>query len=1009
MQTLAAQSSPVRQMAWSPDSQKLLWRAGKSLKIFDTESNEIAFEATDSSTDIARMALTSDGSKFAVAKDATIDLWDISEERAGYSFSADSPSSLAFLSGDQLLGIVNSQGQTIIWNIEKRAMESSSNVTDGDQQVLAGLSLPTIESKGEGDLHLVEPTTGNSLATWIGRQATNPISIVSPNEEYLAYASADNSVHYVAIGKLVQERTTRNSIYNPRRSAQVGLSFSADGNRLLITRGSGDSNASAIETVDLRNGELLQIPPDVRGSLGEFSPTTPFVATGFHRGSRIQLSRELPFEKLFEIYPEIVKTKSIKFSPDGSRLAITGPNRQQGAKYQDPLPEDEVIIWDLLRHRELCRLEKPTQLISTVAFSPDSKYVLTAGIQDLDMTSLFLAGNGSGSGELRLWDATTGRHIKGFSTTSLVSDACFSPRGPLVATANWDETIRIYNMEDGSSESLRGHSSRVTTVCFSHDGNSLVSGSSDNTLRFWSLPAMRETTALRFENYPQKVAVNQNGSFLAIDTGDMTTVIPIRDVSSDNWSPPPQLGSELARDGIFRGIEARKRLDHAISLVSQGSPSDDGKPAQQRTKEEAIAAFEEAINLDPDNPRLYANMGRCFYVAGEFQQAEELLVRALRLFEKECDELGSQNSKTALARCYYDCASVARSLNRPSRGHDLLHQSERLINSIPRLRRSASDWECLGMVHFRLEEYANARTDFNQAIRHRRETRPTRSSGPCWWYLVMTVHHLNEPEKAKLYYSQLIESPDPRSTWGESRLRNEVERLIGYTSSEGEKPDTVIRLQRANALMQDGKFDEAIKQYRASIETLPTASAHFGLAKALRGVAKFDEARKEYRNVLQLLKVEVGGAPLERPNSPHGIRLSVAGVYMSLAEMERDAGNSQEEWSTWETLAQILEMSPEPEDPVYWGVLGQALYNIDRIKDARTAMENTIELRGEKTPTIERGPRWWYLTMSLAKSGETDRARHYYDVLVEQLGDNPTETQKRLRGETAVALGLEGE
>ena len=217
------------------------------------------------------------------------------------------------------------------------------------------------------------------------------------------------------------------------------------------------------------------------------------------------------------------------------------------------------------------------------------------------------------------------------------------------------------------------------------------------------------------------------------------------------------------------------------------------------------------------------------------------------------------------------------------------------------------------------------------------------------------------------------------------------------------------RLKRAHELSRAGKLNEAIKQYRASIETLPIASAHFGLANAFRKAAKFDDARVEYQIALRLLSEEVGDVPLERPISPDGVRFSIAGVYMSLAGMEKDAGNSQEERSTWETLVQILEQNPAPEDPVYWGVIGQAFYHIDRLEDARTAMEKTIELRGEKTPTIERGPRWWYLTMTLAKLGKTEKARQHYDVLVVQLGDSGTDTQKRFREEAAAAIGLESE
>lgn len=216
----------------------------------------------------------------------------------------------------------------------------------------------------------------------------------------------------------------------------------------------------------------------------------------------------------------------------------------------------------------------------------------------------------------------------------------------------------------------------------------------------------------------------------------------------------------------------------------------------------------------------------------------------------------------------------------------------------------------------------------------------------------------------------------------------------------------VIRLQRAHALRRDGKFDEAIEQYRASIEDLPIASAHFGLAKALRGVGKFDEARVPYRIVLQLLSKEVGAEVLQRPESPDGVRFSIAGVYQSLAGLEGDAGDGEAETSVWQRVVGLLEKKPDPENSVYWDVIGQGLYRIGRVGESRQAMEKIITLRRETEPTVQRGPRWWYLTMALGQLGETEKARQYYDRMVEEMGANPSEASLRYQAEAAEILGI---
>ena len=70
--------------------------------------------------------------------------------------------------------------------------------------------------------------------------------------------------------------------------------------------------------------------------------------------------------------------------------------------------------------------------------------------------------------------------------------------------------------------------------------------------------------------------------------------------------------------------------------------------------------------------------------------------------------------------------------------------------------------------------------------------------------------------------------------------------------------------------------------------------------------------------------------------------------------------------------------------------------------------EKRIELRGETGPTLKSGPRWWYLTMILARAGETDKARSYYDELVRIMEKQPTvhASYIRLRAEAAELLGI---
>jgi WD40 repeat protein len=72
--------------------------------------------------------------------------------------------------------------------------------------------------------------------------------------------------------------------------------------------------------------------------------------------------------------------------------------------------------------------------------------------------------------------------------TDAVASCAFSPNGQLLATASRDGTIRLWEVDSGSSiPPLRGHDGWILSVAFSPDGEHLVSGSADGTAKVWDL------------------------------------------------------------------------------------------------------------------------------------------------------------------------------------------------------------------------------------------------------------------------------------------------------------------------------------------------------------------------------------------------------------------------------------------------------------------------------------------------------------------------------------------
>jgi cytochrome c len=156
-----------------------------------------------------------------------------------------------------------------------------------------------------------------------------------------------------------------------------------------------------------------------------------------------------------------------------------------------------------------------------------------------------------------------------------------SPDGATLASAAWDNTVRLWPLAGGAPRVLEGHTQNVNGVAFTPDGKAVVSAAYDLTLRIWpldggaptvvTLPAPLSAVAVAPDEI---VAAGANGVVYFLNhAGEQKGEVPA--------SPTPVISLGVSSDGTLvaaagiRGSVAvigRKERKLARTLVGPGLP-----------------------------------------------------------------------------------------------------------------------------------------------------------------------------------------------------------------------------------------------------------------------------------------------------------------------------------------------------------------------------------------------------------------------------------------------------
>ena len=240
-----------------------------------------------------------------------------------------------------------------------------------------------------------------------------------------------------------------------------------------------------------------------------------------------------------------------------------------------PGPDIDGSLMDvvLVRH-SLLKLIRNDAPVDTVAFSPDGRLIASGD------GNAILAHGESPIGNVRLWDAATGRGEGAplGAHDSLVLALAFSPDGTRIASGSADRTLRMWDVKGRRLIGAPlGHEDAVTAVAFTPDGTRLVSGSEDNTIRFWNAKteAPIGTPHHGHEAGLGTVAISRDGSLLV----------------SGGFRPSARVWNALTGEQI-RAIEGRDIRSVAISPDSARIIAGGRRPGGTRDQDDYLQLFD---------------------------------------------------------------------------------------------------------------------------------------------------------------------------------------------------------------------------------------------------------------------------------------------------------------------------------------------------------------------------------------------------------------------------------
>jgi WD40 repeat protein len=491
--TLGRQPADYHTVAFSPDGSKLAaGGADRTVTVWDAATGGKLRTLQGITRTVRAVAFSPDGSKLAAGSaDRTVKVWDAGTGKELHTLPGhkDTVASVAFSPDGSVLASGGEDCLVKLWDV----------ATGGEIRTLQGHTSRVISvafcpktgrlASAGNDRAIIQwdPTTGQQMLSFRGHNV--PGVCYSPDGRRLASGSYDSTI----------------CLWSPRTGEEVfthtghvkavhGLALSPDGQRLLSGGGGG------AKLWDVRTGKVLSTLGGFQGLVTAvaWSPDGTHLAAGTGSGGPIKVASSegkglvhLEHSELSEHVPFVA------FSPDGQRLASLGRDM-------------DVKLWDVETGKQLSVLEGHTDIVDSVAFSPNGP--LASGL--------------SGS-SVKVWDPTTRKEVRTLKAAhGRVLSLTYSPDGSRLALGTSWGAVQVWDASTGREiHSLEGHKAPAVSVVCSPDGNTLASADQEGRLILWDL---RDGKQLRVWQMPAPIyqaAFAPDGRHLLAGTGNTAIYI----------------------------------------------------------------------------------------------------------------------------------------------------------------------------------------------------------------------------------------------------------------------------------------------------------------------------------------------------------------------------------------------------------------------------------------------------------------------------------------------------